>query len=151
MRLQEAMTVFDVIGLAGNTSPDPRHVSWLHWRDGNSKTLRLQDRQLLSGVVGHFELGGQNICGYGLTPQECVLLDGCFLAAEGTVLRERNTFFDEQFAFDFYDLDFCRTAESRGLLVGTWPIAVTHASVGRFGNPAWETALERYQKKWGKP
>jgi hypothetical protein len=32
--------------------------------------------------------------------------------------------------------------------VGTWPIAVTHASGGAFGSPAWNRSLALYREKW---
>jgi GT2 family glycosyltransferase len=76
------------------------------------------------------------------------LLDGCFLAAAARTLRERSISFDERFAFHFYDVDFCRTCHRAGLRLGTWPIAVTHASGGRYGTPEWEEALKLYRSKW---
>jgi GT2 family glycosyltransferase len=58
--------------------------------------------------------------------------------------------FDERFDFHFYDMDFCRGAEKAGLRIGTWPIAVTHASGALFGTPAWRSALQVYLDKWGE-
>ena len=46
--------------------------------------------------------------------------------------------FDPALRFHLYDLDFCRTAHTKGLSVGTWPLAVTHQSGGAFGGPEWE-------------
>ena len=66
------------------------------------------------------------------------------------VLLDRNVRFDEQFTFDFYDMDFCRTAEQCGLRVGTWPIAITHASLGGLGTPSWSAAFRRYLEKWSE-
>ena len=147
VRLEEALRAFDVVGVAGNIDPDPRHVNWLLLRDSQNK-LRAHEQRVLSGVVGHFETNRLNICGYGLTPKPCVLLDGCLLAADGHLLRERQVQFDERFKFHFYDLDFCWTAISNDLRVGTWPIAVTHQSAGRFDSPDWEHALMLYRQKW---
>lgn len=56
--------------------------------------------------------------------------------------------FDERFMFDFYDLDFCRSVERAGLRMGTWPIAITHTSVGQSGSPAWRGSLQTYREKW---
>ena len=50
--------------------------------------------------------------------------------------------FDEQFDFHFYDLDFCRQAELKGMTMGTWPISVVHESGGAYGKPAWREAFE---------
>ncbi|HYL16741.1 MAG TPA: hypothetical protein VEV41_27140 [Terriglobales bacterium] len=54
--------------------------------------------------------------------------------------------FDSQ--FHFYDLDFCRVCRQKELSLGTWPIAVTHASGGSFGSPQWLEARVLYEKKW---
>jgi GT2 family glycosyltransferase len=147
VRLQDALQAFDVIGLAGNVSPDSRHVSWIFWQDTCNKR-NYYDQRLLSGVVAHAEPNGLVVCGYGLTPRQCVLLDGCFLAARAQTLRKHGVFFDEQFKFHFYDLDFCMTCRLRGLRLGTWPIAVTHASVGSYGSADWQAALKIYRQKW---
>jgi hypothetical protein len=56
--------------------------------------------------------------------------------------------FDTRFAFHFYDMDFCRQAESKGLRMGTWPISVVHESKGAFGNAAWQQAYGRYLEKY---
>jgi len=57
---------------------------------------------------------------------------------------------DPNFSFHFYDLDFCRSAEAAGLRIGTWPIAITHASGGAsLQSPAWAESVERYLHKWG--
>ena len=59
--------------------------------------------------------------------------------------------FDPAFTFDFYDLDFCRACEQAGLRLGTWPIAVTHESVGKgISSAAWEAARAVYLAKWGR-
>jgi hypothetical protein len=147
VRLLEALQQFDLVGVAGNANPHPAHVSWFYFRDGQ-KELKQQDRRSLSGVVAHGEVGAPDVWAYGLTPRPCVLLDGCFLAASGKVLLDHEMFFDERFKFHFYDLDFCRTAACDGMRVGTWPIAVTHKSVGSFGSTDWERSLEEYQRKW---
>jgi hypothetical protein len=56
--------------------------------------------------------------------------------------------FDSQFQFHFYDLDCCRVCRQKELSLGTWPIAVTHASGGSFGFPQWLEARVLYEKKW---
>jgi GT2 family glycosyltransferase len=149
-RIEEALAAFDVVGLAGNVNPNPNHVGWAMWR-ADANNLKLDEGHLLSGIVGHFTKSGEVICQYGPTPQQCFLLDGCFLAANARVLRERQIRFDERFQFHFYDLDFCRTCALKGLRLGTWPIAVTHASGGDYGSPQWEAALKLYQEKWPIP
>jgi GT2 family glycosyltransferase len=45
-------------------------------------------------------------------------------------------------------MDFCREAKRRGLRLGTWPIAITHASGGAFGSVQWSKERRVYFKKW---
>jgi GT2 family glycosyltransferase len=149
-RLAEAHRHFDVVGLAGNTNPHEHHVAWLFWRDPGTTQVHRHDPAVLSGAVSHFTAKGEIVSYYGPTPQECVLLDGCFLSVPARTIRERRLRFDPRFTFHFYDLDFCRTCRAAGLRLGTWPIAVTHASGGSFGTPQWEAALKVYQEKWAR-
>ncbi len=75
-------------------------------------------------------------------------MDGLFLAVNTGRVLEKSIKFDEEFEFHFYDLDFCRQCISNGLILGTWPIAVTHASGGAFGSEPWREAAQRYIDKW---
>ena len=43
---------------------------------------------------------------------------------------EQKILFDEQFTFDFYDLDFTLQCTLKKLRVGTIPICITHMSHG---------------------
>ena len=52
---------------------------------------------------------------YGPSMQEVDFLDGLMLACKSRVLHEKGIRFDERFDFHFYDLDFCRQAEARGM------------------------------------
>jgi GT2 family glycosyltransferase len=78
-----------------------------------------------------------------------VLLDGLMLAARKRTLLDKGVLFDRRLAFHYYDLDFCRSATRAGLRLGTWPISVTHRSVGAVGSPAWIEAGNVYFGKWG--
>jgi protein O-GlcNAc transferase len=50
---------------------------------------------------------------------------------------------------DFWNgsVDFCRTARSKGLFLGTWPICLTHQSKGML-TPQWEVKSREYLEKW---
>jgi GT2 family glycosyltransferase len=79
------------------------------------------------------------------------VLDGVFLAARAGRLQESGVRFDPSLGFHLYDLDFCRSAEAAGLRIGTWPIALTHASSGdSIRSSAWAASLELYFRKWGE-
>jgi GT2 family glycosyltransferase len=86
---------------------------------------------------------------YGVPHQPCALLDGLMLVPRSTVLNERGVFFDPQFPFHFYDMDFCRQAELKGLKMDTATIKVIHSSGGTFGSPQWAAAYQCYLRKYG--
>lgn len=144
-RIVEGLKVFDIIGLAGNRRRVPMQRSWASVATSG---FDLDERKYLSGVIAH---GGSEAFGvsiYGATPAPCELLDGVLLATRRSTLKNAGVRFDERFKFHFYDMDFCRTARNAGLRLGTWPIAVTHVSIGVFGSPAWHEAKRLYFEKW---
>ena len=144
-RLAEALSVFDVIGVAGNRRRTARQPAWAFpekldvWDEGDN----------LSGAVAHGESRYSPISNFGPSKQAVSLIDGVFIAAKVHTLRSNGITFDAQFQFHFYDLDFCRSCEKAGLSIGTWPIAITHVSGGHFGTPEWEAAYQLYLSKWG--
>jgi GT2 family glycosyltransferase len=142
-RVIDALQAYDVVGVAGNRRCAPNHVSWAYPDD----SFQWDPREFLSGAVAH----GQGPCGavdkFGAVGP-CALLDGVFIAARRDALLRTGVRFDGRFDFHFYDLDFCRSAAQRGLRIGTWPIAITHQSMGGYDSPAWRDALARYRAKW---
>jgi GT2 family glycosyltransferase len=144
-RVIDGLNEFDIIGVAGNSSRSEFQPAWM-FKDSN---LIRDSEHNLSGTVAHGRQAFGFINFYGMTPKEVVLLDGLFLAAKKQSLRVANVYFDEQFLFNFYDLDFCRSATKNGLRIGTWPIALTHQSVGMFGDHSWRDSYQRYLQKWG--
>lgn len=147
-RLNDAVARYDVVGLAGNAAPDLSEPSWMLAWDRKKHPSGRQPREGLSGMVGHLVKGTTHISQYGPAPRECALLDGVFLAVDVKKILDAGIRFDPQFAFHFYDLDFCRQCSMKGLRLGTWPIAVTHASGGDFGSKEWIIARDRYLSKW---
>jgi GT2 family glycosyltransferase len=144
-KLNQAIQEFDVIGLAGNQRPDLNGLSWF------------DPERPLAGFVAHNvkeERGRRSkpervfVDSYGPTPAKCGLLDGVFLAVNPEKLISREVKFDEQFAFHFYDLDFCLSCVARGLRMGTWPIWIVHQSGGSFNSPDWRRAARLYERKW---
>lgn len=143
--LMEGLEQFDVIGLAGNLRRVPRQPSWAFTDDRFTWDLPAH----LSGIVGHgtaFPCAELSV--YGLSSQEVKLLDGVFLACQSRTLLSHGIKFDERFDFHFYDLDFCREVEARGLRMGTWPISVIHESGGKLGTPEWHQNYAKYLDKW---
>jgi tetratricopeptide (TPR) repeat protein len=135
-----------VLGLAGNRRRLQGQPAWCFLDTNWTFDYRVH----LSGVVGHGLDGRLIISRYGPPAQRCVLLDGLLLAANSALLQDNGLRFDPQFAFHFYDLDFCRQAQARGLAMGTWPIQVLHDSAGAFGSEAWRAGYARYLSKYGE-
>ncbi len=145
MRIAQGLSKFDVIGLAGNRR---RVAGQPTWRFLDDKFTR-DHRENLTGVVAHGRSWPADyISAYGVPGHEVKLLDGLMLAAHSETLIAKQALFDEAFNFHFYDLDFCRTAEVRGLRMGTWGISVMHESDGTFGSPGWRQDYQRYLSKW---
>lgn len=142
-RLNEAVQAFDIVGLAGSSQRLTDQPSWAFVEKG-----KWHARDALSGSVAHMIKGEAVVSHYGAAPRECQALDGVFLAARCSALLDAGVRFDTRFSFHFYDLDFCRQATERGLKLGTWPIAVTHASGGNFADPAWDHMYKVYLEKW---
>ena len=144
-RVMEGLKAFDVIGVAGNRRRVKNQPTWSHVDDSFTK----DNPENLSGRVSHGNFPMGSVMVFGPAPAECELLDGVFLAARRRALRESKALFDPQFDFHFYDMDFCRTAKSKGLRLGTWPICLTHQSVGvAFGGPSWVERRTLYRRKW---
>lgn len=144
-RLKEGLKNFDVIGLAGNKRRVPNQPSWAFI--DNKFTWDNPDN--LSGVVGHGHgFPPSNLSIFGTPRQKVLLLDGLLLAAESQTLITNSLFFDEQFSFHFYDLDFCRQAEEKNVSCGTWDLALIHESGGSFGSDAWMKSYQKYIEKW---
>jgi GT2 family glycosyltransferase len=144
-RLNEALAVFDVVGVAGNRRRVPFQPAWPFV----DRLGTWDQRENLSGSVAHGQHPFGPVSPYGETPVECELLDGVMLAAKKSVLTGNKVAFDPIFDFHFYDMDFCRTARRNGLRLGTWPICLTHQSAGAFGTEPWTNKYRAYLDKWG--
>lgn len=152
-RLVQALDMFDLVGVAGNRRRQVHQETW--WMlpsllvDG-SRILDQCDNDFLSGAIAHGRPPYGIVNVYGACPSPVALLDGVFLAAYAGCLQRSGVRFDPRLAFHHYDLDFCRTAAAAGLRIGTWPIALTHASGGEsIHSPAWSESLQIYLSKWG--
>ena len=142
-RLLDSLRDYDIVGLAGGRRKLENQVTW--FSTGNNL---IPDLQHLSGVVGHGRGVFEGAKYFGPVPAACELLDGAFLATRKKSLLDNRVFFDPQFDFHFYDMDFCCTARSRELTLGTSRISVTHQSVGSFDSPGWRKNCKLYLDKW---
>ncbi len=140
----EGLLHFDVLGVAGNRRWLPGQPAWAFIDD----KFTWDDRENLSGAVGHGETACGPISEFGAVPAECELLDGVLLVVRKKTLVDNDLMFDPQFDFHFYDMDFCRSARERGLRLGTWNLRITHQSGGAFGSPSWREKHGLYMQKW---
>ncbi len=146
-RIREGLRQFDVLGLAGNRRRSPHQPAWAF----ATPQFTWDTPEYLSGCVGHGTgVASEGVSYFGPAGVECKLLDGLMLVADSARLVESGVRFDEQFDFHFYDMDFCRQSELKGLKMGTWPISVVHESAGAFNTPPWRAGYERYLRKYGE-
>lgn len=137
---------FGIIGVAGNKRRAPYQPSWAFVDD----QLIWDEPENLSGVMGHgTSFPPADLSVFGPPFQEVKLLDGVMLAAFSETLVANHMRFEEKFQFHFYDMDFCRQAEVRGITMGTTPLSLVHESGGSFGSRAWREGYEKYIDKWG--
>ena len=150
-RLDDALRQFDVVGVAGNERVQPGQVTWYLQPDpAAGPDLSKWDDIHLSGAVYHGGAsGGGHLSLYGPSPRPVRLLDGLFMAARADRLLATGVRFDPALGFHFYDLDFCLSAHRAGLSIGTWPIALTHASGGgSVHSTAWSDSRRLFVRKW---
>lgn len=147
-RVTDALAQFDIVGVAGSVVSDIDQPAWIMGFDRNLRPTGAQPDATGSGVVNHFDYGVPQPDTIGPTPMECHLLDGLLLVARVSVIRAAGVHFDTAFQFHLYDIDFCRSARAAGLRLGTWPIAVTHASMGLYDDEAFRSAAREYIAKW---
>lgn len=151
-RLSEALRYFDVVGVAGNRRCQPGQLTWYLQAPGQDDTSLAWDTDYLSGAIMHDSdtLDAQaRVSNYGQMPSAVQLLDGVFLAVRMDRIRASGARFDAALGFHFYDLDFCRSAQAAGLKLGTWPIAISHASRGEsVHSAAWAQSRDLYLQKW---
>jgi hypothetical protein len=131
---------YAVAGVAGTAGYriGPRLVDtpWFH-----------QPQQLLSGWVEHLGANGAPVMNnIGPTLRRCIVLDGLFLAVD--LGKAGNIRFDEQFAFHFYDHDFCLSAHEAGLVLGTCNIYLTHKLNGSELSEDFRQAQNDFRTKW---
>jgi hypothetical protein len=106
-----------------------------------------QPQQLLSGWVEHDGTTGPPVMySIGPTFRRCIVLDGLFLAVD--LAKAGRVRFDEQFAFHFYDHDFCLSAHEAGLTLGTCNIYLTHKSHGAKTSKEFVRAQDDFRTKW---
>lgn len=145
-RLRKGLGHYDILGVAGNTRLGSTQPAWLFRTIEDGRFV--WDTGYLSGEVAHGHRSHGKVQRYGPVPLACKVLDGVFIGMRCRNIKRAKVEFDEIFQFHFYDMDFCRRACDTGLTIGTWPIPITHQSLGAFGGPDWQENFNKYLKKW---
>lgn len=144
VQIRESLNTFDIVGVAGNQRRSPHQPTWLH----SDQNLTI-DYEYASGcvAVGNGDCLPIRLNNAGPSYREVKLLDGLIMIVHSQKLLENDLKFDERFKFHYYDLDFCRQAELKGLKMGTWGIPIIHESTG-YGDDQWRRSMKIYFDKW---
>lgn len=146
-KIFNGLSHFGVVGVAGNKRRIPLQPAWAFI----DEKFTWDQPENLSGAIGDgASFPPSSIHYFGSPFQEVKLLDGLFFAAFSETLIKHHMRFDEKFKFHFYDMDFCRQAEIRGISMGTIPLSLIHQSGGNFGSDDWKSAYQKYLQKWGQ-
>lgn len=131
-KLNKALESFDVVGLAGGSSPKITPPCLWHL---------MCSRDTYRGRVSHVneDKKGTFVTDFG-EQGRVLILDGVFLAFNSKKLYDAGVKFDETnpAKFHFYDIDFCLTCNSKKLKLGTTYIDLVHNSHG----------LKKYTDEW---
>ncbi|WP_198321897.1 MULTISPECIES: glycosyltransferase [Methylococcus] len=149
-QVHAAMKHFDIAGVAGNTRRLPAQPSWYFSAFSNNRLVR-DEITNLSGIVMHGNGFPEcKLSYYGRPGKSVKLLDGLLLITKSDTLHKHELRFDPLFKFHFYDMDLCRQAESKNLIMGTWPITVIHGSAGDYTSTSWKESYIKYLNKYGE-
>lgn len=130
-RLIENKDKYDVVGFAG-TKKISLSNSPLTWFTGSSKFPDERYGKVIQNMNGHYEQSFFNFAHPEVKDTEVLTIDGLLMCLNKKVL-ESGIRFDEQFTYDFYDLDFCFSIQTQtdfkiGVFVDN---KLLHESVGR--------------------
>lgn len=131
----------DLFGVAGGKGWIPPKDPERHWG------WNLASRECgLAGFIIHKDGDKTFATSFGPAPARTLTIDGCFMAFANNGLKLR---FDEQFDFNFYDIDICFQAYKKGMKVGVEPIILTHGSIGKgLLKPEFLEAQRKFLGKW---
>lgn len=140
--LQDGLSMYDVIGVAGGRNPQILEKNLWHW---------MMPHDEYRGFAAHAAGNGKMfVTHFGLSPDRVAVLDGVFLAFEHEKIKNSEARFDEQFMWHHYDIDFSLTCNKNKLKIGVYPILIYHESPGlsSIDNSEWNTSNQAFIKKW---
>lgn len=139
----QGLAKFDVIGVAGSRQCGSEQP---HWRLSDMTHESASADWLGMMAYGPHAFG--KLHGFSQPQGEAALLDYAALAVSRQALFVSGVYFDPQFDFYGYEVDFCRTARAAGVRLGVWPLAITHQSGASIGSQPWFAKLHSYFEKW---
>lgn len=140
----------EVLAVAGATQFNKKSPN-LAWH------LAAESRENLRGEVAHFYPGrpfpepvvATTCFGYG--GRKLLTFDGVLIAVQPKALIEKDCFFDEQFMWHFYDIDFALNSYKRGVkaMLPKRPIRIIHHGLGdSMMSEEFERSQKLFQRKW---
>jgi hypothetical protein len=150
-KLESAFTInkYDVLGIAGTNNLSLSKPAIPEAPTGWHNS----DRKGWSGFVEHPTKNDNtdfNTNNFGPTPREVVTIDGLFIGIRTSAITNKIRF-DEQFKWDFYDLDFCLNCHKEKLKIGVQGIYCRHNSHGEgYLESKYRKTEKDFLKKWKK-
>lgn len=141
-QVQQGLSRYDVIGVAGCINPKIIDRNLWHWMAGDVSNCR--------GIAGHpTSIDSFHVTSFGPTPSRVAIIDGVLMAINVHNIIESGARFDEQFMFHHYDIDFSLTCNKKGLRIGVWPILINHQSPGlKEFDDKWNISNQKFITKW---
>ncbi len=135
---------FDIIGLAGGSSPKIASPTLWHL---------MCDKKTQRGAVTHptFDRSSLSVTPYGKNPAQVDIVDGLFMAVNVSAIKASNWRFNPNYRFHHYDLASCLDAKRIGMTTGVYPIHVVHSSPGLkcYEDPEWMRSDAMFLKEYG--
>lgn len=146
-RIRKYANLYDVTGLAGNTTINIKEPVLWHL---------MSSRENLRGCVAHGDCVNYSYTSFGPVNKQVILIDGVFICININKLPEKVKFDESNPArYHFYDLMFSMDCCLNKVKVGVGDIPIIHASPGlRDMSEEWKSGqkyfLEKYKNYQGK-
>lgn len=130
-RLLETKDKYDIVGLAG-TKKLFISQSPLTWFTGSNKYREDRYGRITHNHDGMMLESFFNRNKENVRDTEVLTIDGLLMCLNKKTMQNEKARFDEQFTYDFYDLDFCVNVQTNtDLKIGTIIMPTIHTSLGK--------------------
>ena len=122
---------YDIVGLVG-TKKLFISQSPLTWFTGSNKFTKERYGRITQNVNGMMLESFFNRENPNVLDTEVITIDGLLMCLNRKTMLNEKARFDEQFTFDFYDLDFCMNVQlNTDLKIGVFVQQAIHESIGK--------------------